>query len=36
MFRDLEAITIAEQKLQNLVQRTLIIKYITQFQILAI
>jgi len=31
IFRDLEATTIAEQKLQNLVQRTLAIKYITQF-----
>ena len=31
IFRDLEAITTAEQKLQNLVQRTLAIKYTTQF-----
>jgi len=31
IFRDLEATTTVEQKLQNLVQRTLAIKYITQF-----
>ena len=31
IFRDPKATTIAEQKLQNLVQRTLAIKYITQF-----
>ena len=35
MFRDLEVTTIAERKLQNLVQRTLAIKYIIQFQIFA-
>ena len=31
IFRDLEASTIAERKLQNIVQRTLAIKYIAQF-----
>jgi len=31
IFRNLEAITTAEQKLQNLVQRTLVIEYTTQF-----
>jgi len=31
IFRDPKATIIAEQKLQNLVQRTLAIKYITQF-----
>ena len=36
IFRDLEATTIAERKLQNLVQRTLAIKYTTQFQTLII
>ena len=36
MFRDLEAVTIVERKLQNLVQYTLAIKYTTQFQTLVI
>jgi len=34
MFRDPEIETIAERKLQNLIQRTLAIEYITQFQTL--